>query len=565
MHADETRERPRRSQATRLVLARCAAAAALLATTRAFAALGTTLAPSGARGFDATLLAVLASGVVALALQRAGLAARRLVGALLAIDVALVSALIHYSGGATSIFITLYPLLVLCAAGTLARSGAYATAAWAALAFAVVVFAEHTGILPRHGGTDLEPALMLLHWAVDTAAMLLVALLANVLMRDLRRSDEDLARSRQDLGRLRRLHERTVGSLLSGLLTTDREGRVTSFNPEAERITGRGAHGVIGLPLDDVLPGARERVLVASDETTAVRSRARMPFSNRRGEMLHLGLSGSILRETDGSPAGHVVIFQDVTDVVRMELELRRSERLAAVGQLSAAIAHEIRNPLAAISGSIQMLRAGASPADDESRRLMEIVLRETDRLNGLITDFLQYARPGPAKLARVELGPLVEDLRKMLEGARPRDVTIRCDVPPGLAVHGDADQMRQVLWNLCRNALQAMPRGGALEIGARAETGSAAQAALGENRNTRDEGEGTIEVAVHDEGTGMAPEILERIFDPFFTTKSEGSGLGLATVHRIVEAHGGSLRVESVPGRGSSFRVRLPRAGEER
>jgi two-component system sensor histidine kinase PilS (NtrC family) len=395
--------------------------------------------------------------------------------------------------------------------------------------------------------------------------MLLVALLASVLLRDLRRTDEDLAKSRLDLGRLRRLHERTVGSLLSGLLTTDREGRVTSFNPEAERITGRDAASVIGLSLDEVLPGARARVLAASEDPSGIRLRARMPFRNPRGETLHLGLSGSILRELDGSPGGHVVIFQDVTDVVRMELELRRSERLAAVGQLSAAIAHEIRNPLAAISGSIQMLHATASPAgDDESRRLMEIVLRETRRLNALITDFLQYARPGPAKLERVALGELAEEIVKMLENARASGVEIRCDVPAELAVRGDAGQIRQVLWNLCRNALQAMPEGGALEISARGDTASAAQASDEEGRNARDEGEGAIEIVVRDAGVGMPPEVLERIFDPFFTTKTEGTGLGLATVHRIVEAHGGSLRVESAPGLGSTFRVRLPRAGEQ-
>jgi two-component system sensor histidine kinase PilS (NtrC family) len=509
---------------------------------------------------------VLATGVLAFAALCRLRRPAWIVGALLALDVGLVSGLIHFSGGMDSVFTPLYVLVVLSAAGALDRRGAYTTAALAAIAFGAVIGAEGLGLLTSYGEAE-ETALpvVVLHWAVHAAAMLLVALLASVLLRDLRRTDEDLAKSRLDLGRLRRLHERTVGSLLSGLLTTDREGRVTSFNPEAERITGRDAASVIGLSLDEVLPGARARVLAASEDPSGIRLRARMPFRNPRGETLHLGLSGSILRELDGSPGGHVVIFQDVTDVVRMELELRRSERLAAVGQLSAAIAHEIRNPLAAISGSIQMLHATASPAgDDESRRLMEIVLRETRRLNALITDFLQYARPGPAKLERVALGELAEEIVKMLENARASGVEIRCDVPAELAVRGDAGQIRQVLWNLCRNALQAMPEGGALEISARGDTASAAQASDEEGRNARDEGEGAIEIVVRDAGVGMPPEVLERIFDPFFTTKTEGTGLGLATVHRIVEAHGGSLRVESAPGLGSTFRVRLPRAGEQ-
>jgi two-component system sensor histidine kinase PilS (NtrC family) len=318
-----------------------------------------------------------------------------------------------------------------------------------------------------------------------------------------------------------------------------------------------------------VLPGARERVLVPQDEQAGNRTRARMLFKNRDGATLHLGLARSILREADGSAAGHVVIFQDVTQVVEMEGQLRRTERLAAIGQLSAAIAHEIRNPLAAISGSIQMLRSGSrSAADEDQVRLMEIVLRETERLNGLITDFLQYARPAPPKLERVALEPLVRDLVEMFETARSgaAPLTVRVAIPVGLAVQADASQLRQLLWNLCLNAAQAMPSGGRLSIEASPArvAGTTAQGRSSGDRNgAEEEGVPYVELAVIDTGVGIPPEALDRVFDPFFTTRREGSGLGLATVHRIVEAHGGSLRVESAPGMGTTFRLRWPQGQE--
>jgi len=404
------------------------------------------------------------------------------------------------------------------------------------------------------------------HWAVQAGAQVVVGLLASGLSRELDRTGEDLERSRSDLRRLRSLHERTVGSLLSGLLTTDTTGIITSFNPEAEHITAISEELAVGRAIEDVLPGARERVMRPAEVGRTGRTRAQILYKNRLGATLHLGLSGSILREADGSAVGHVVIFQDVTQVVEMEGELRRSERQAAIGRLSAAIAHEIRNPLAAISGSIQMLRSASQAAgDDDSRRLMEIVLRETERLDGLITDFLQYARPAPPKLGSVSLAPLVQDLVQMFEKSRSREnpIEVRVEVKEGLAVTGDASQLRQLLWNLYLNAAQAMPAGGRLLIAA-SPAPPLPQGGAPAGRNAA-EGEGThfLELVVADTGVGIAPEVIDRIFDPFFTTRREGSGLGLATVHRIVESHGGSLRVESTVGAGTTFRIRLPQAEE--
>jgi two-component system sensor histidine kinase PilS (NtrC family) len=401
-------------------------------------------------------------------------------------------------------------------------------------------------------------------WVVHTSALLLVALLSSALARELRIAGEALSESASDLVRLRHLHEHTVASLNSGLLTTDSEGRVRSLNPEAERISGYALAEALGRDLEEVLPGVREALSVGRETPSGGRLRARLLLAPPGGQKRHLGLASSILRDGEGLASGWVVIFQDVTEVVAMEQELRRSERLAGVGQLAADIAHEIRNPLAAISGSVEMLETGLGEGnrDPEARRLMGIVLREIDRLNHLITDFLQFARPAPTKRTPVDLGAVVEDLVGMFEVTRPEAVKIEVVLGEELTALVDPTQIRQILWNLVLNAVQAMPEGGCIRISV-AEVAEEPQEGAAEGRNEAKGGAGFVEVTVADTGVGIAPEVLERIFDPFFTTRPDGSGLGLATVHRIVEANDGNLRVESSVGEGTVLRVRFPRQEE--
>jgi len=477
----------------------------------------------------------------------------------LASDVAIVSALVHFSGGAESFFAFLYVPITVYAALLFGRRGAYAASALGAAGYGSVLLLARWESMAR-GGESADPV-QLAVWGVNAGALMLVALLASALSRERDRAGRALAATTRDLASLQRLHQRTVESLTSGLITTDPAGRITSWNPEAERITGARAAEVLGQALDDVIPGARAGALEAAG--SGERGRARLRHRNRRGEDLHLGIAGSLLRAGDDDPGGYVVIFQDVTKVVEMEAELRRHERLAGIGQLAADLAHEIRNPLAAISGSIQILEGGAAGDEsDEARRLMTIVVRETDRLNALITDFLQFARPTKARPEPVAIAEVLLDMAQLFESVRPAAVQLVVDAKPELRVLADDRQLRQLLWNLFLNAVQAMPDGGRLEIRAqRAE----AQAASGERRNGNAEGPHWVEIQVADTGTGIPEDVLERIFDPFFTTKKEGSGLGLATVHRIVEGNGGHVRVESAVGRGTRFCVRLPAAERTR
>lgn len=544
----------------RLLAARLVLSVAVLA-----AALALVGVREGAEDAERGLYGTLAAAFLASALS--GLcfhwvrSAARFGAAQVATDVVLLSSLVTFSGGKDSPFTFLYVPVIVYAARLFGRPGAYGSAAGASLAYGVLLAAIEAGGLPTWPEAPVGARLAAFPlWGLHSGAWLLVAFLASALSRDLHRAGRELERRKTDLGRLRHLHARTVESLTSGLLTTDREGRVTSFNPEAERITGLAARAALGRPLGEILPGVPEEIARLPSSSVG-RMRSRLGFRRAGGEELHLGVAASRLRDAEAAPIGHVVIFQDLTEVVRMESELRRSERLAAVGELAAGMAHEVRNPLAAISGSIQMLRGalGGGEADAEGRRLMDIVLRETDRLDALLAEFLRFARPAPPKPTSVELARVVEEVTEMFAGSCPAGIELVRDVPADLAAWVDEDQLRQLLWNLLRNAVPAMPEGG--RLGVTAQAAPAPQEAGARDRKAAEGKEGAgVEIQVADTGTGMAPEVLERIFEPFFTTRPSGSGLGLATVHRVVEANGGRLRVESACGRGTVFRVWLPR-----
>jgi two-component system sensor histidine kinase PilS (NtrC family) len=353
-----------------------------------------------------------------------------------------------------------------------------------------------------------------------------------------RRLAVEVQAGRRELQELGEIHRRIVDNVSSGLLTVSRTGVISSFNREAECITGRAAHEVIGAQLEQLFPE------LGSLDASSRPERMQVRFQSRDGRKLHLGMSVSVLRDPAGLADGAIVIFQDLTRVVEMEEELRRSERLGAIGTLAAGLAHEIRNPLASLSGAIELLAADLPRGDRNSETLSQIVRRETARLNRLVTDFLTYARPGPGRFEPVELAPLFHELAELFRRDASCGVALECDVPEELAALGNSDQLRQVFWNLVLNAAQSEPVDGVVRVRARANPELP-----------------FVEVAVVDLGCGFAADALERIFEPFFTTKPKGTGLGLATVQRVVEAHGGRITVASDAGKGTTVHVFLPSA----
>jgi two-component system sensor histidine kinase PilS (NtrC family) len=407
------------------------------------------------------------------------------------------------------------------------------------------------------------------YWGFYAGALLMLGMLANTLSAELQRTGAALDRRTTDLRRLRDLHLQTVKSIGSGLLTTDEAGLVTSFNPEAERITGEVAAKVSGRNLREVIPGT-SAILDESEIGKALDSaigRERIAYRNLRHEDLFLGMSASSLRDEAGKKVGHVVIFQDVTGVVSMERELRQSERLAAVGEMAARMAHEIRNPLAAISGSVQVLQgaAGEESPDPEQARLMGIVVREVDRLNQLISDFLRYSRPAPLKPEPVQLASLVEEIAEMSESQDGSDLEISLELDREAVVMADPSQLKAVVWNLWNNAREAMNAAGHLSVRVRRSEGDLSQEHRSVGRNEQGASPclerttgWTAVLEIEDSGPGIGVDVQAMIFEPFFTTKRDGTGLGLATVRRIVEQHGGVIEASNAEGRGACFRVRL-------
>jgi two-component system, NtrC family, sensor histidine kinase PilS len=331
-----------------------------------------------------------------------------------------------------------------------------------------------------------------------------------------------------------------VQSVTSGLLTIDADGRVTFLNRAGEQM--------LGVSWRDLMGGRAESWLGAFHIDTA---RGETDVVRADQTRLRLGYSTFPLLGRQGTSFGTAVIFQDLTQLRAMEERVARSERLADLGKLAAGLAHELRNPLASMMGSVELLRGALLGPEDH--RLLDIVLREGGRLEHLVTEFLAFARPAPPRRGRFDLATVVaEALEAFHHDPAAEGVELRRELEPAPAT-GDPDQVRQVLWNLLLNAAQALP--------ARPGPGQARGKVRVACRPLAD---GGSELVVEDDGSGIAPADQALLFTPFFTTKPEGTGLGLATVHRIVDAHGGSLTVDSTPGEGARFTVRLPPAASQ-
>jgi two-component system sensor histidine kinase PilS (NtrC family) len=498
------------------------------------------------RQFDALYALVLAGFLLSLAWGALAAWSRRGVDLrveLLA-DFAVISALVYVTGGARSSLAFLYVIWIVNASMAAGPRAAAYSLACATAGYAAVALGPAFGWVPPFEPEAARPRSDAVNaFLVHALAFLGVAVLARQLAKQVQRG-------RRELDELGEIHRGIVDNVASGLLSVDRYGLILSFNREAERITGYPARQAVGVPVSRLFPELAEGGAMAALEELAASependgrglvSRMNLSFESRDGERRQLGMSASVLRGADGGVQGAILIFQDLTQLAEMEEQLRRSERLSAVGRLAAGLAHEIRNPLASLSGAIELLSADLPRGDAPSRRLVEIVGRETARLDRLVGDFLTYARPGPGELEPVALRPLLEDLRTLAEGGEHGERSVELDAAADLEVGGNADQLKQVFWNLIRNATEASEPGASVRIEA----------------ERVDE---QVQIRVIDHGEGIRPEALDRIFEPFYTTRPKGTGLGLATVHRIVEAHGGALSVDSAPGEGTTIVVCLP------
>ena len=463
-------------------------------------------------------------------------------------DMGFVTLLLLLTGGIASPYSFLYLLIIISASMLLSRREALYSAALCAILYGAIMDLHYFGRLtsfglPPEAALMVEPGALFVIIFANIVAFLLTAVLTGYLAERLQASEKALLKQGIDFEELERLNSSIVSNLSSGLLTVTGEGRIRAFNPYAERLTGYSQEDVYDRPLAEVIPAFGPFL-----ESLFGPFQDEIEYTNREGKTFIFGFKSVPIPNKDGTTVGAIIDFQDLTLVKKMKAELERADRLAAIGELSARIAHEIRNPLASISGSVQLI-AGGKNIDPQDKVLLNIVLRETERLNILIKDFLDYARPTQPVKTRIRLSWLLGEIKTLLE-ADPRfsGISFHEECPEGLNLFVDGDQFRQVLWNLFVNAAEAM--GGEGTITFRAVVPGGGVKPLAGN---------PVLLSVADTGVGIAEEELGQLFEPFHTTKPGGSGLGLAMVYRIIETHGGHIRVSSTKGQGTEFTISLP------
>ena len=505
---------------------------------------------------SALVIALYATTLASAAVLRRRRSELRLVGLAhvqVMVDALVLGVLVLETGGLESMFIALWFLTIFAGANLLQRRGALLAAVLASVILLIITLAQ--SLLPKEWlpdallGDDSGRQLPYFMLFVNISSFFLVGVLTGLLSQRLSSTTSALAKTYLDAQELRHLHENLVRSLTVGLITTDEEDRVTYLNPAGEALLGERWSRVDGQPfneafatLADVIEGARQ----GSGSVTV-----ELDLELESGKRRPLAVVETPLLEKADTRAGRVVQLSDMTIIRALQDGLARQQRLAAIGQLSAAIAHEIRNPLAAISGSVQMLARGANPSEV---MLLDIVRREIDRLNSLVEQFLSYARPRELRLAPLRLDVVAREVATLYAHDETLLPPLVLQAEEAVEIVADPGLVQQVVWNLVRNAAQAVA-----SHKVSAEDRGAVWLRVG--KNERKEGDVRARIEVMDAGPGLSKEARERLFEPFFTTKAQGTGLGLATCYQIVEAHGGELRAEERPdgASGALFVVELP------
>jgi len=457
-------------------------------------------------------------------------------------DLVLVTLVIHETGGWDSSLNFLYPLVIIVASVLLPRIWAQLVAAFAFILYGTVLELNYYVVVPSYCTTHPSFKALQAIIFVNLFAFLAVAYLAGLLTAKLRQVGVQLQDTSGALENLQALHENIIHSISSGLITTGLDGRVTLVNAAAERLLERTRAELVGAPVDRLFLDALPSVAARNPH-----AEVRFGLPNKFRKTFRVRVAALTVPER--GDLGYVYVLDDLTEIRRLEREVRVQDRLAAVGRLAAAIAHEIRNPLTSIAGSVSML-SGVPEMNEEHRHLLDIVTRESQRLNGIITDFLAYSRTKQYHFAKAELIQLIGDTLTLMEhrmNAEATGISIeRRFAAREACVVADGDRLKQVFWNLCENAVRAMKNGGKLTVGLEP---------LGDD----------WQVTFSDTGTGMTPQQVEKIFEPFQSNFEGGTGLGLAIVYQIMQGHDGKVFARSQPGQGSTFVLRLRRFDAER
>lgn len=449
----------------------------------------------------------------------------------LVLDVCAEIILVSITGGIESLFSFVLILTILSSSIVINSRAGYIIASLSSILYGVMLDLQFYRLLPLDFDITASEKVFLYNIFVHLLAFYVTAYLGGYLSHRLAKTELLLEEQDTQLKDLERFNIKVIESLPSGLFTTDVSGKILIFNRAAEKITGMNRHEAIGSQITEVLPflpvplkeGRREEVIDLGAEVKKI-----------------IGITISALRDVSGKDTGHIGVFQDLTQLKKLEVEIQQKEKWAAIGELSSNIAHEIRNPLASMKGSLEMLRDSRIP-EKHKDRLMDIALLEMERLNNIITDFLTYSRPKPLELQRVDLHLILDETLTLLKniGIDRGNIVIARNFEGPLLVSVDPQKLRQVFWNLGMNAIEAMRTGGRLTVGTQVSPGE-------------------IAISFEDTGVGIDPADINRIFYPFFTTKDAGSGLGLSIAYRIIEEHEGTITVSSIPGIKTIFTIIL-------
>ncbi|HEX7828222.1 MAG TPA: ATP-binding protein [Thermoanaerobaculia bacterium] len=463
-------------------------------------------------------------------------------------DLLVETLLVYFTGGLDSPFSFLYLVSIITASMLLYRRGGLLAASAASILYGVLVDLMYYAVVPMpeqslFSAVSWTSSRVYFNMAANFSGFYATALLTSYLSEQLKRTSRELDANRQNLAELRALNQNVVESIPSGLITLSSFGTASFVNPAGADILKLPPPEILGRHVTELGFFSVEGWNVTREELAqGIVVRRELDDFSSAGQRRIVGFAVSPLSTLDGMSAGYTVIFQDLTDMKMLESEVRLKDRMAAVGELSAGIAHEIRNPLAAIAGSVQVLKNSKSLTPQE-QRLMSIVLKESERLNKSISDFLRFVRPQEKHAVEFDVAASLAETLDLLQNSpelHEKHAIVRDIAPPSFSIVGDPDQIRQVFWNIARNAVQAMPQGGTLRVRATAEDGS-------------------YRIVFTDSGRGMSALDLQRLFQPFRTNFPSGTGLGMAISYRIVQEHGGKIDVTSEQGEGTAIMVSLP------
>lgn len=478
------------------------------------------------------------------------------------IDQLFIAALIYFTGGKESFFPIAYIFSIIASSTIFYKRGAIFSASLSSLLYGLLLLLQlHRWINPLGEPSIYDASQIFYTLIIYMATFYIVAFLSGAISEELKKKKKELIQKQVDYNQLEAFNQNIIQSLDSGLLTIDLSGNINFLNRTAEKILGRDGESLKDTSIYDLFPKINEvveQVRMKVPESSSEYQRYETLLTNHEGGKIYLGFSFSPLTDPEASLIGHTLIFQDITKFKEMEEQMKRVDKMAAVGALAAGMAHEIRNPLASLSGSIQMLKTELT-LDDPQQHLMEITLRESERLNALITDFLLFAQPPQSHKIVYPIGKILEETLDLFIHSPSFHDGIRILRPSpheGIRISIDPDQMKQVFWNLFINAAQSMSNGGEIQVHL-GKGNALGITSLSLSPPVRDKE--WVKVSIVDSGKGIPLEEKEKIFEPFFTTKENGTGLGLSIVHKIVENHKGLIKVDSELGRGSTFTIFLP------